>query len=204
MKVYVILLTALLAVILALGPGEVMDQTPSRPPEDMMGRVHSLPPEPPSAEVNAGDRAPDFAYQGEDNRWHRLHDLLHQGPVLLVFGPEPTVLSAIERERDAILKLGAVPVAVLDMKNGVAWATARRYGLHYPVIPDSRKVIAAQYNAMDAGGEQVVPTWFVVDRNGRVRALQRGALPKQGYAPRTATALGMPGPDAGIPIEKRR
>ena len=96
---------------------------------------------------------------------------------------------------------GELQVTVAERR--VAWATARRYGLHYPVIPDSRKVIAAQYNAMDAGGEQVVPTWFVVDRNGRVRALQRGALPKQGYAPRTATALGMPGPDAGIPIEKR-
>lgn len=205
MKVYAILLTALLAVILALGPGEVMDQTPPHAPDAQASRdFQKLPPEPPSAEVEAGDRAPDFAFQGEDNRWRRLHELLHQGPVLLVFGAETATLTTIERERESILKLGAIPVAVLDAKNGVAWATARRYGLHYLVIPDSRKVIAAQFNALDAGGERVLPAWFVVDRNGRVRALDRGALPKQGFAGRTASALGMPAPDAGVPIEQRR
>ncbi len=205
MKVYAILLTALLAVILALGPGEVMDQTPPRPSGDGVSRdVRMLPPEPPASEVDAGDLAPNFAYQGEDNRWRRLHDLLHQGPVLLVFGAETATLAAIERERESILKLGAVPVVVLDMRNGVAWATARRYGLHYLVVPDSRKVIAAQFNALDAGGERVLPAWFVLDRSGRVRALDRGTLPRQGFAEHTATALGMPDPDASLPIEKRR
>lgn len=205
MKVYVILLTALLATILALGPGEVMDQTPPRTPDDAASRNYrALPPEPPSANVDGGDRAPDFAYQGEDNRWRRLRELLHQGPVLLVFGADPPTLAAIERERDALLKLGALPVAVLDMRNGVAWATARRLGLHYLVIPDSRRVIAAQFNAMDAGGEQTAPAWFVVDRGGRVRALRRGTLPRQGYTARVSAALGLPDPDAGVPAEKRR
>jgi peroxiredoxin len=203
-KVYAVLLTALLAVILALGPGEVMDQTPPHSSGDGTSRdFHTLPPEPPSAEVNPGDRAPDFAYQGDDNRWRRLHDLLHQGPVLLVFGAEIATLTSIEREREAILKLGAVPAAVLDMRNGVAWATARRHGLHYLVIPDSRKVIAAQFNLMDANGERVSPAWFVVDRSGRVRALDRGTLPRRGFASRTATALGLPDPEANLPVEKR-
>lgn len=204
MKVYVILLTALLAVILALGPGEVMDQTPPHTEDVASRNYRALPPEPPSARVDLGDRAPDFAYQGEDNRWRRLRELLHQGPVLLVFGADPATLTAIERERDAILKLGAVPAVVLDMRNSVAWATARRLGLRYLVIPDSRKVIAAQFNAMDAGGERTAPAWFVVDRSGRVRALRRGTLPQQGYTARVASALGLPDPEAGVPIEKRR
>jgi len=204
-KVYAVVLTALLAVLLAMGPGEVMDQTPSRPPDDAASRyARSLPPEPPSAEVDAGDRAPDFAYWCDDNRWRRLHDLLQQGAVLLVFGAETATLTAIEHEREAILKLGAVPVAVLDMRNGLAWATARRLGLHYLVIPDSRKVIATQFNAMEAGGERVQPTWFVVDRSGRVRGLYRGSLPRQGFASRTASALGLPDAEAGVPIEKHR
>ena len=205
MKVYVILLTALLATILALGPGEVMDQTPPHGADDAASRNYRpLPPEPPSADVDLGDRAPDFAFQGDDNRWRRLRELLRQGPVLLVFGADPATLTAIERERDAILKLGALPVAVLDMRNGVAWATARRLGLRYLVIPDSRRVIATQFNAMDAGGERTAPAWFVVDRGGRVRAVKRGALPRQGYTARVAAALGLPDPDAGVPIEKRR
>jgi peroxiredoxin len=204
-KVYAIVLTALLAAILALGPGEVMDQTPPPPTDDVASRNYrALPPEPPSANVDLGDRTPDFAYQGEDNKWRRLHDLLQQGPVLLVFGADPASLAAIEHERDAILKLGAVPAAVLDMRNRVAWATARRLGLRYLVIPDSRRVIATQFNAMDAGGERTAPAWFVVDRGGRVRALKRGTLPRQGYTARVAAALGLPDPDAGVPIEKRR
>jgi peroxiredoxin len=201
-KVYVILLTALLAVILAMGPGEVMDQTPPRTTDDASRNYRALPPEPPSATVDLGDRAPDFAYQGEDNRWRRLRELLHQGPVLLVFAADPATLQAIERERDAILKLGAVPAVVLDMRNSVAWATARRLGLRYVVIPDSRKVIATQFNAMD--GERTAPAWFVVDRSGRVRAMKRGALPQQGYSARVAAALGLPDPGATVPIEKRR
>ena len=164
MKVYSILLTALLAAILALGPGEVTDQTPPLSPEEASTRTyHSLPPEPPSADVEAGDLAPDLAYQGEDNRWRRLRYLLQQGPALLVFGADPGTLSAIERERDAMLRLGVIPVALVDMRGGVARATSRRLGLHYLVIPDSRRVIAAQFRALDQGGERTLPAWFIVD-----------------------------------------
>jgi peroxiredoxin len=197
-KVYSILLSALLAAILALGPGEVTDQAPPLTPDASPRIDHTLPPEPPSAEVELGDLAPDFAYQGDDNRWRRLHDLLQQGPVLLVFSTDPAVLTALERERDAMLKLGAIPVALLDVRNGVAWATARRHGLHYLVIPDSRRVIASQFHALDQNGERLAPSWFVVDRGGRVRALRRGSLPEQGYAQLTAIALGLPDPGVTV------
>jgi peroxiredoxin len=203
-KVYAILLTALLAVILALGPGEVMDQTPHTP-DGLAGRNdRALPPEPPSSEVERGDRAPDFAWQSEDNRWRRLHDLNHQGAVLLVFGAEDAALTAIERERETIMRQGALPVAVLDMRNGVAWATGRKLGLHYLVVPDSRRVIASQFNAMDPGGERAAPAWFVVDRDGRVRAMKRGPLPAQGFTAIVGAALGTPGSAATVPAEKRR
>ena len=197
-KVYTILLSALLAAILALGPGEVTDQTPPLTPENTLRTDRALPPEPPAAEVELGDVAPDFAYQGEDNRWRRLHDLLQQGPVLLVFSTDPAVLSALERERESMLKLGVIPVALLDVRNGVAWATARRRGLHYLVIPDSRRVIAAQFHALEQNGERIAPSWFVVDRGGRVRAVRRGSLPEQGYAQITAAALGLPDPGVTV------
>jgi peroxiredoxin len=154
--------------------------------------------------VDIGDLAPNFAYQGEDNRWRRLRDLLQQGPALLVFGADAATLTAIDRDRDAILKAGTVPVALLDMRNSVAWATARRLGLLYLVIPDSRRVIATQFHALDATGERTAPAWFVVDRSGRVRAMRRGGLPAQGYAKLAAGALGQPDPETGVPAEKRR
>src|SRR5437762_13873130 len=101
-KIYSILLTAILAAILALGPGEVSDQTPPLNSDDAASRSYqALPPEPPAAEVELGDIAPDFAYQGDDNHWHRLRDLLQHGPALLVFSTEPATLKAIEGDRDA-------------------------------------------------------------------------------------------------------
>lgn len=204
MKFSSILLTALLAAILALGPGGISDQTTPLSGHEAGRALRPIPPEPPASEVETGDPAPDFAYQAEDNRWRRLRDLLAQGPVLLVFGADPTVLTAIERERDAMLRLGVVPVALLDVRSGRAWATARQLGLRYPVVPDSRRVIAGQFRTVDPVGQRTVPSWFVVDRGGRVRGLKRGALPKQGYASRVAAVLGLPDPGADVPAEKKR
>ena len=204
MKVSSILLTALLAAILALGPGEITDHTPPLPGYDPATRpFRPMPPEPPARVIESGDQAPDFAFQGEDNRWRRLHDLLEQGPVLLVFGADHALLGEIERERDVLLKLGVVPVALLDLRNGRAFATARRLGLRYPVIPDSRRVIAGQFQAVDPVAQRVVPAWVVVDRSGRVRGLKRGGLPAKGYPARVASVLGLADPGAGIPAEKK-
>jgi peroxiredoxin len=197
-KVSSLLLTALLAAMLALGPGEVA-KLPILSSQDGNHTLTPLPPEPPSAQVDVGDRAPDFSFQGEDNRWRRLHDLLLTGPVLLVFGADPPALTAIEREREAMTKMGITPVAVIDARSRIVRATARRLDVHYLVIADSRRVIATQFNAVESGGERSAPAWFVVDKRGTVRALKRGTLPAQGYASRAATALGMPVPAALAP-----
>ena len=200
MKISTVLLAALLASLLVIGPGEVTEQTPPLTPDNgARTNLSPRPPEPPSSEVASGDLAPDFAYQGDDNRWRRLHDLLLQGPVVLVFGADQATLVAIEHERDAILRLGAFPVALLDMRNRYAWAIAKRLSLRYLVIPDSRRVIAAQFNIVDASTQQTVPAWFVVDRGGRVRSLKRGALPREGFSKVVATALGLPSPAAEVP-----
>ena len=204
MKFSTVLLTALLAALFAMGPGDVADQPPGYTPDGAARNQPARPPEPPSTPVELGDRAPDFSFQGEDNRWRRLHDLLEQGPVFIVFGAESEVLQAIERERDAIIKLGVVPVALLDLKGRHAWAMAKRLGLRYLVIPDSRRVIAGQFNVVEASGQRTVPAWFVVDRSGSVRALRRGSLPLKGYPSRIASALALPDPGAGVPAETRR
>ena len=203
MKVSSFLLTALLAAMLALGPGEVAD-LPTLTSQDGASRnLTPLPPEPPSAQVDVGDRAPDFSFQDEDNHWRRLHDLLEQGPAMLVFGADATTLASIERERDALLRLGVVPVAMMDARARVVRSTAKRLGLHYLVVADSRRVIAIQFNAVESSGERTGPAWFVVDRRGTVRALKRGTLPTEGFAPKVAAALGMPDPAAGVPAESK-
>lgn len=204
MKFSHVLLAAILTVLFTIGPGDGVNRGMSSVEEPGPSQtIRPRLPEPPSALVAAGDAAPDFLYQSEDNRWWRLHDLLIQGPVVLVFGASGDRLRALEAERDALLHMGVLPVAVLDLKNGPTWATARRFTLRFPLIPDSRRVIAGQFNVVDAAGEHTVPAWFVLDRKGRVCSLKRGMLPERGFAPVVAGALGLPSPGSQVPIESR-
>jgi peroxiredoxin len=149
--------------------------------------------EPPESEVCVGDPAPDFSYQGYDGRWMRLHHLLDQGPVLLVFGMNEAQLAVLERQREDLLSLGVIPVAVLDRRPGSSRALVSRLGLKYTLLSDPRLVIATQFNAVESG--RVTPSCFVVDGHGKVRGLRRGRLPPEDY-PRLCArslALAMPG-----------
>jgi peroxiredoxin len=160
-------------------------------------------PDPPFTVVNAGDPAPDFSFEARDHRWRRLHDLLVQGDVLLVFGADDARLNSIESERDALLAHGIVPVAVLDRRDGAAWATPDRLRLHYGVVPDARGVIAEQFNLVNPETGRPYPSWFLVDHAGKVRALHRGALPEQGFTAAAERALGLPEQGQPIPAGAR-
>jgi peroxiredoxin len=162
-----------------------------------------LPIDPPNAFVEVGDPAPNVSYLSEDNRWRRLSELLHQGHALLVFGASPAQLRSLERERDALARLGVIPVAVLDVRSGAARGSARRLGLSYLVISDSRRILASQFNAVDRSSQWTLPAWFVIDRSGRVRGLGRGRLPESNWTGAAATALGLPAPGATVPSGAR-
>ena len=162
-------------------------------------RMQSGGPEPPAAEVRVGDRAPDFSYQSFDGRWRNLHDLRAQGPVLLVIAPSEPQLRAIERERERLLDYGIVAVAVLDIPPRAAASLVKRFELRYSVLADPRRVIAEQFNAVGGRTNAAMPAWFVIDRRGLVRALDRGRLPEGEYAPTAARALGLPPPGIALP-----
>ena len=183
-----------LVVALLLGSG--FDRTPgdsNLKPGALQPTSHfTFTGEPPISEVRVGDPAPNFSYQGFDGRWTRLHHLVDQGPVLLVFGLTESQMTALERERDDLLGLGVIPVAVVDRNPGQARNVVRRLGLRYTVLADSRLVIASQFNATELG--RLTPSWFVVDQRLRVRALFRGRVPQQDYVRLCARALALPMP----------
>jgi peroxiredoxin len=159
--------------------------------------------ETPATEVCLGDAAPNVSYQGGDARWRRLKEITAQGPVLLVFGADPRTLRALEREREALLDLGVVPVAVMSSRLGAARAAATRLDLRYTVIGDPQGVIAAQFNALDGASGRHLPAWFVLDGGLRVRGLGRKALPARGYPALAAEALGVPARDRPVPAAAR-
>jgi peroxiredoxin len=155
-----------------------------------------------ATEVELGDEAPDFSYQGVDGRWLRLQDILTQGPVLLVFGADERSMRMLEHERGRLMDLSVVPVVVTDARTGAARAMVSRFNLQYTVLSDARGTIASQYNAVDPTTGRHRPAWFVVDGKRRVRGLGRRALPVRGYPTLAASALGVPAPGAAVPVSK--
>ena len=182
-----------LVVALLLGSGVDRNPEGSTGPGASQPRSHfTFRAEPPISEVRVGDAAPNFSFQGFDGRWTRLHHLVDQGPVLLVFGLNESQMTALERERNDLLSLGVIPVAIVDCNPGQARNLVRHLGLRFTVLADSRLVIAPQFNAAEAG--RLTPSWFVIDNRLRVRALFRGRLPSEDYVRVCARALALPMP----------
>ncbi len=156
------------------------------------------------AYLGAGQSAPDFHYDAADGSDARLHDLLAQGHVLLVFGAGDEHLRGIEHERAQLLRMGVVPVAVLDLGGKTCRAAVARLGLHYPVIADPRRVIAAQFNCLESTTRATAPAWFLVDRKDRLRACDRFEWPQSSWTITSASALGLPVGDALMPTSSNR
>lgn len=164
--------------------------------------LQGQPLESPATEVCLGDVAPDFSYQGVDAHWRRLHDLVADRPVLLVFGGNVGLLRILEGEREALMDLGVIPVAVVNSRLGVARAAVDRHQLRFTVLADPQGVIASQFNAVDPGNGRPLPAWFVLDTGRRVRALGRRGLPLRGYPELAAAALGLPPKGAAMPAAR--
>lgn len=156
----------------------------------------------PATEVCVGDVAPDFSYQGVDARWRRMRDLVATAPILLVFGANDATLRGIESEREALMDLGIIPVAVVRSRLGVSRAIANRLDLRYTVLADPQGAIATQFNAIEPANGRQLPCWFVVDAQRRVRGLGRNGLPLRGYPELAAVAMGLPPRAATIPASR--
>lgn len=159
--------------------------------------------EPGPTYVTPGDPAPDVSWESPQG-WRRLRDVRTQGNVLLVFGADDAQLARLERERPALRALGVVPAAVVERRAGACQALARRLGLGYPVLPDPQRVIATQYNCLDAVTRRALPAWFAVDRAGAVRRAERGGLPARPWSVVAANALNLPSPGVSLPTGSPR
>jgi len=189
--------TLFLTLLLGGGTDLTGTRTPHRPiSQDVSNRFHYVV-EPPVAELRVGDRAPNFAYQGYEGHWMRLHHLVDQGPVLLVLGWNEEQLVQLEREREELLQLGVIPVAIVDRKPGKARTIVRTLKLKFTVLADPRLVIAWQFNVAESG--RITPSWFVIDRRARVRALSRTHVPAEAYTRLCARALALPMPGTLVP-----
>jgi peroxiredoxin len=153
--------------------------------------------------IDVGSSAPDFSYEPISGGSNRLHDLRAQGPVLLVIGATSEQLASLQRERQELLGMGVVPVAVVDARTNTVRRQIDKLGLTYPVIADPRRLIAAQFNSLEPNSRAAMPAWFVVDQKGRVRDLNRFEWPAREWAAIASTALGLPRSEEPRPASAR-
>jgi peroxiredoxin len=193
----------LLALVLALGNDPSAGAANGTPLQHAAAKPPGIPVPTPPTIVMVGDAAPDFSYKSYDGEWRKLADLRASGPVLLVLGPDTDELKALQAERDLLLDLGVIPVAICDVAPHTAYAMVRDLHLGFSVLSDPQHIIAEQYNATDNHTLATAPAWFVVDHAGNVRAVGHGAFPPSGYAALASKALGIPLPDVARPASKR-
>jgi len=191
----------LLAVALALGnePGVAN----GAPLNHSASKAAAVPVPTPPTIVMVGDAAPDFSYKSFDGAWRKLADLRASGPVLLVLGPDTDELKALQAERDRLLDLGVIPVAICDVAPHTAYGMVRDMHLGFSLLADPQHVIAEQFNATDGHTLATAPAWFVVDQTGNVRAMGHGAFPPGGYVALASHALGVPLPNEVRQASKR-
>jgi peroxiredoxin len=193
-------ITLLLAITVTFGTTQnLTDRGAMQPGANGAHSLTSRPVDPPATEVCLGDIAPDFSYQGVDARWRRLRDLIADHPVLLVFGANEATLRILESERQALLDVGVLPVAVAGSRLGATRTMAERLALRFTVLGDPQGVIASQFNAVDPASGRHLGAWFVLDGQRRVRGLGRSGLPEGGYAALASEALGLPPKSATVP-----
>ena len=200
-------ITLLLAITVTLGSTQNVGDRGMQPSGIASG-VHpgttltSRPVDTPATEVCLGDVAPDFSYQGVDARWRPLHELVADHPALLVFGGSETTLRALESEREALLDLGVLPVAVVGSRLGATRTMVQKQELRYTVIADPQGVIASQFNAIDPASGRPLPAWFVLDTHRKVRGLGRSELPSRGLSALAAQSLGLAPKQAVVPTSR--
>lgn len=148
-----------------------------------------------SAESAHPDVAPDFQFLANDGHWSGLRDLRSRGHVLLVFEPGDDQLLALEREADSLRARGVIPIAVFSSRESENWSRIERLGLTYSLMSDPSGELAAQFQVAALPAEPSSATtpcssaWCLVDRDGRVRGLERGGLPEAGFAGAVTLAL---------------
>jgi peroxiredoxin len=149
--------------------------------------------------LKPGRVAPDFMLPDPKGRLVRLHSLLSQGPVVLVFyrgGWCPYCnlhLRGFQRALPELKKFGAQIVAVSPQLPDNSLSTQEKDQLTFPVLSDVGNKVASRFGVVFQLGEQLqelyrqfghpldlfngpdgeqhlpLPATFLIDRNGRIR-----------------------------------
>jgi len=126
------------------------------------------------ATLGTGADAPDFALEDQHGRVRGLGELRQSGPVLVFFYPG----SLSEDGRQQLVRLqaklrafppGATLIAVSPDTKSVSAKLREELKLDYPLLSDSDLRAARAFKVADPVSGVALPTFFVIDREGKIR-----------------------------------
>src|SRR5262245_3516308 len=131
------------------------------------------------AEVKAGDAAPDFTLKDQDGKDVKLSSFAGKKNVLLAFYPKDgssgctTQMKCVQKE---LKKVQAHDFVVLGISVDTveSHATfASSIGVQFRLLADPDLAVAKLYDVVAAAGGYAARAAFVVDKEGKVRWLDR-------------------------------
>lgn len=123
------------------------------------------------------------------SRRKALHDLLAKGNVLLVFAPSDAQLLSLESEADSLRAHHVIPVGVRECDEAANRATIKHLKLSIHLMADPRAELAGDFHLVAPPGSGARPAWFVLDHQGKVRAIGRHPIPEKGLTKIVTAAL---------------
>jgi peroxiredoxin Q/BCP len=122
----------------------------------------------------AGNRAPDFTAQNQDDLPVALTDLLRNGPLILYFYPADFTAGCTREAcslRDLHSQLAAAGVTVAGVSPQTARshaAFAAKYALPFTLLSDPDKALARAYDVVGPLGLGVRRASFLIDTSGLI------------------------------------
>lgn len=130
-----------------------------------------------AADAKVGQMAPNFTLKSISGKNLRLSE--YRGQVVMLnfwatwCGPCRQEMPVLNRLYARYKKIGFVILGInLDNDPAKAKAMVRKIGVDFPILFDARKHVSKSYE-VDA-----MPSTVLVDRDGKVRYLHRGYLPR--------------------------
>ena len=139
----------------------------------------------PAAELQVGDKAPDFTLQGSDGKTYKLSDYKGKQAVVLAWFPKAftsgcTVeCKSLAANGDKIRKYDvAYFMASVDPLEGEKGnkAFAESEKADFPILSDPGKEVATAYGVLNERG--MSSRWtFYIDKDGRIAAIDKAVKP---------------------------
>jgi peroxiredoxin Q/BCP len=139
----------------------------------------------PAAELQVGDKAPDFTLQGSDGKTYKLSDYKGKKAVVLAWFPKAfTSGCTVEckslaangekiRKYDVAYFMASVD-PVEGEKGNKAFAESEK--ADFPILSDPTKDVAAAYGVLNERG--MSSRWtFYIDKDGRIAAIDKAVKP---------------------------